>query len=402
MVSDRPPLNGGVGTPRPRTFRRNCGDQVSVTSPSKVYINTSAKCTYYSENDETPKRVRKTVEDKVKFIEVLEQTWWLSVRTVLRDGEFEIQDLVAFIECDSSDSGHFYESLEPAAPHLPLPPVPPIPLEDDFDSFDSDSDTDDHDKTLQPQSPPALPASRLPNPPIGGGPYTLTKIANAAQRKMRQIKRNLTKRYSVAMDGKPFTKSSGNQNGTYDVPKNHPKTKSPNIYANYEKPEIQHVYSNVNFNDTKNALNKAENPLAKMTGTFKEELKTVIGEKGGIKTGVMDRGVNKSGVEKTITKAAAEKGVNRSSLGEKRNSNGDVPPPLPDKPPPEKPTTPTSDTKSSGTLSRKAYFSFKSRFRRATSMAVDINSDVPSALKITNSTFYLTDSMDGDSGFSNW
>ncbi|XP_039746968.1 uncharacterized protein LOC120624469 isoform X2 [Pararge aegeria] len=304
-------------------------------------------------------------------------------------------------ECDSSDSGHFYESLEPAAPHLPLPPVPPIPLEDDFDSFDSDSDTDDHDKTLQPQSPPALPASRLPNPPIGGGPYTLTKIANAAQRKMRQIKRNLTKRYSVAMDGKPFTKSSGNQNGTYDVPKNHPKTKSPNIYANYEKPEIQHVYSNVNFNDTKNALNKAENPLAKMTGTFKEELKTVIGEKGGIKTGVMDRGVNKSGVEKTITKAAAEKGVNRSSLGEKRNSNGDVPPPLPDKPPPEKPTTPTSDTKSSGTLSRKAYFSFKSRFRRATSMAVDINSDVPSALKITNSTFYLTDSMDGDSGFSN-
>ncbi|XP_028172175.1 ephexin-1 isoform X2 [Ostrinia furnacalis] len=34
-------------------------------------------------------------------------------------------------------------------------------------------------------------------------------------------------------------------------------------------------------------------------------------------------------------------------------------------------------------------------------MAVDINADVPSALKITNSTFYLTDSMDGDSGFSN-
>ncbi|XP_045785650.1 uncharacterized protein LOC123881112 isoform X3 [Maniola jurtina] len=305
-------------------------------------------------------------------------------------------------ECDSSDSGHFYESLEPAAPQLPLPPTPPIPLEDDFDSFDSDSDTDEHDKTLQPQSPPALPASRLPNPPNAGGPYTLTKIANAAQRKMRQIKRNLTKRYSVAMDGKPFTKSSNNQNGTYDVPKNQPKTKSPNIiYANYEKPEIQHVYSNVNFNDTKNALNKTENPLAKITGTFKEELKTVIGEKGVNKTGVTDKGVNKAGVEKVMNKTVPERGVNRSSIGEKRNSSGEVPPPLPDKLPPEKPTTPTSDTKSSGTLSRKAYFSFKSRFRRATSMAVDINSDVPSALKITNSTFYLTDSMDGDSGFSN-
>ncbi|CAH2086843.1 unnamed protein product [Euphydryas editha] len=358
MVSERPPVNGGVGPPRPRTFRRNCGDQVSVTSPTKLYIKTNAKCPYYSENDERPSNIYQNVEDKVKFIEVLEQSWWLSVRTVLREGEFEIQDLVAFIDCDSSDSGHLYESLEPPPqPPLPALPAPPVP-DDDFDSFDSDTDSDEHEKINEPEVPPALPASRLPPAP-GGGPYTLTKIASAAQRKMRQIKRNLTKRYSVAMDGKTFTKSSNNQNGTYDTPKNQTKAKSP-IYANYEKP--QHVYSNINFNDTKNVLNKTDNPLAKITGTFKEELKTVT---------------------------------------EKRNSHGDVPPPLPDKPPPEKPTTPTSDTKSSETLSRKAYFSFKSRFRRATSMAIDINSDVPSALKITNSTFYLTDSIDGDSGFSN-
>lgn len=70
---------------------------VSVTSPSKVYIRTNAKCPYYSENDETPKKLYENVEDKVKFIDILEQSWWLSVRTVLRDGEFEIQDLVAFI-----------------------------------------------------------------------------------------------------------------------------------------------------------------------------------------------------------------------------------------------------------------------------------------------------------------
>ncbi|KAL0893568.1 hypothetical protein ABMA27_013757 [Loxostege sticticalis] len=253
-------------------------------------------------------------------------------------------------ECDSSDSGHLYESLEPA-PAQPAVPTAHAPVDDDFDSFDSDSDFDDHDKSST-QAPP-LPASRLPSPP-SGGQYTLTKIASAAQRKMRQIKRNLTKRYSVAME-KPFSKQTSPQNGIYDTPK--AKTKSP-IYANCERPEIQHPYSNVQFNDTRPVLKTEKNG-------FREELKTVITEK--------------------------------------RLSNGDVPPPLPDKPPPEKPTTPTTENavkKDSGTLSRKAYFSFKSRFRRATSMAVDIN-DVPSALKITNSTFYLTDSMDGDSGFSN-
>ncbi|XP_045515496.1 uncharacterized protein LOC123708702 isoform X2 [Pieris brassicae] len=262
-------------------------------------------------------------------------------------------------ECDSSDSGHLYESLEPApapAPIRParLPPAVPQPIDDDFDSFDSDSD-DDNDKTLEPDLPPELPAARLPTPPHGGQ-YTLTKIASAAQKKMRQIKRNLTKRYSVAMDGKTFIKSSQ----TYDTPKNQQNPKSP-IYANYQKPEIQHLYSNINFDK------KTDKPLAKITGTFKDELKTIIDKK-----------------EKPT---------------EKRLS-GD-PLPLPEKPSVENPTSPTENKKDSGTLSRKAYLSFKSRFRRATSMAVDINSEVPSALKITNSTFYLTDSMDGDSGFSN-
>lgn len=150
------------------------------------------------------------------------------------------------------------------------------------------------------------------------------------------------------MDGNPF--KSPPQNGIYDTVKS---KKSP-IYANYKKPETHHLYSNIHFADN----NKTENG---------NELKN----------------------------------------GEKRLSNGDAPPlpeklALPEKSDKDKPVTPTSEgKKDSGTLSRKAYFSFKSRFRRATSIAVDIN-DVPSALKITNSTFYLTDSMDGDSGFSNW
>ncbi|CAH2074638.1 unnamed protein product, partial [Iphiclides podalirius] len=165
---------------------------------------------------------------------------------------------------------------------------------------------------------------------------------------MRQIKRNLTKRYSVAMDGRPFAKAQSN--GTYDAPKG----RKPPIYENCERDA--HVYANVSFNDTKSLAAKVEIPLTR--AGFKEELRTVVGEK--------------------------------------RGGSGEAPPL------PEKPTTPPSDgKKDSGTLSRKTYFSFKSRFRRASSMAADVNSDVPSALKITNSTFYLTDSMDGDSGFSN-
>ncbi|XP_068629728.1 rho guanine nucleotide exchange factor 15-like [Battus philenor] len=394
MVPERSPSGAPPLPARPRTFRRNCGDRVSVTSPTKVYIETSVKSQHYSANDEQTEvlqiDINDELNDKVRLIRQLEQSCWLYIRTVLQDGEIEVQDLVVFLDGDSSDSGHFYESLEPApsppvqathgahaphvahatlSPHEALAaqvahavhatlPVRPLPLEEDFDSFDSDSDSENHDQSASTHAAPPVPSTRLPSPPQAGGPYTLTKIASAAQKKMRQIKRNLTKRYTVAMDGKPFTKSS-QTNGTYDTPKS--KTKSP-IYANCDKIESPHLYTNVTFNDSRSVLSKGENPVAKPSN-FKDELKTIISDK--------------------------------------RHSNGDVPP-LPDKLPPEKPTTPTNDNKKdSGTLSRKTYFSFKSRFRRASSMAVDINSDVPSALKITNSTFYLTDSMDGDSGFSN-
>ncbi|CAH1646295.1 unnamed protein product [Spodoptera littoralis] len=321
-------------------------NEVFVTSPTKVYIDTSAKCSYYSQNDERTRRPRDDLGDRVRLIDVLERTCRLDLRTVLQDGEFEIQDLIAFFECDSSDSGHLYESLEPAPtqthpPHAP----PPIPIEEDFDSFDSDSDTDDHDKTISYH-------------------FIYRYLGDVVLTHFRLLKvTNQDIVLTVAMDGKPFTKSPSNPTNIYDTAKK--KTPTP-IYANCEKQDP--VYTNINFKDTRLVQNKTEIPLAKVYGSLKEELKTVISDK--------------------------------------RASYGDVPPPLPDKPPPEKPVTPTVPTnetikKDSGTLSRKAYFSFKSRFRRATSLAVDINSEVPSALKITNSTFYLTDSMDGDSGFSN-
>ncbi|XP_026329447.1 uncharacterized protein LOC113237272 [Hyposmocoma kahamanoa] len=106
MISEKPPVNGGVGPPlRPRTFRRNCGDQVFITSPSIVYIDTSVKCPYYSQNDEDIGRVPKNksskkenLQDTVKLIDILEEKGWLNIRTVLKDREFEIQDVVAFIE----------------------------------------------------------------------------------------------------------------------------------------------------------------------------------------------------------------------------------------------------------------------------------------------------------------
>uniref|UniRef100_A0A2H1W7X4 SFRICE_040544 n=1 Tax=Spodoptera frugiperda TaxID=7108 RepID=A0A2H1W7X4_SPOFR len=67
-----------------------------VTSPTKVYIDTSAKCSYYSQNDERMRRPRDDLGDRVRLIDVLERTCRLDFRTVLQDGEFEIQDLIAF------------------------------------------------------------------------------------------------------------------------------------------------------------------------------------------------------------------------------------------------------------------------------------------------------------------
>lgn len=77
---------------------------VFITSPSIVYIDTSIKCPYYSQNDEDIGRVPKNnsskkenSQDTVKLIDILEEKGWLNIRTVLKDREFEIQDVVAFI-----------------------------------------------------------------------------------------------------------------------------------------------------------------------------------------------------------------------------------------------------------------------------------------------------------------
>lgn len=69
-----------------------------------MYIDTSIKSPYYSQNDEDIGRVPKnksskkeSVIDAVSLIDILEEKEWLNIRTVLRDREFEIQDVVAFI-----------------------------------------------------------------------------------------------------------------------------------------------------------------------------------------------------------------------------------------------------------------------------------------------------------------
>lgn len=64
-----------------------------------MYLDTNAKLPYYSRNDEEAKKAsqKKSIVDNVRFIEVLEQKCWLSIRTVLRDADIEIQDIAAFI-----------------------------------------------------------------------------------------------------------------------------------------------------------------------------------------------------------------------------------------------------------------------------------------------------------------
>lgn len=71
---------------------------VSITSPTMLYISTNAQSPYYSHNDDKARRVpqRDDIGDTVRLIDVLERTCWLNVRTVLQDGEIEIQDLIAF------------------------------------------------------------------------------------------------------------------------------------------------------------------------------------------------------------------------------------------------------------------------------------------------------------------
>ncbi|CAH2074636.1 unnamed protein product, partial [Iphiclides podalirius] len=186
MVMERSPKSAPPPLPaRPRTFRRNCGDQVSVTSPTKVYIETSAKSPHYSLNDVSTKRKLvqepQDSDERVRLIKVLEQTCWLCVKTVLLDGEFEVQDLVAFIDGDSSESGHLYESLEPppiTGAHLAhgahvahtSPVAHALPLDDDFDSFDSDSDPEDHDQSSIAQAAPPVPQRGSPHHPTGVGP----------------------------------------------------------------------------------------------------------------------------------------------------------------------------------------------------------------------------------------
>lgn len=79
---------------------------VFITSPSIVYMGTSIKSPYYSQNDEEPedgrlpksKDRKKEIKDAVRLIDILEDNEWLNViRTVLKDREFEVQDVVAFI-----------------------------------------------------------------------------------------------------------------------------------------------------------------------------------------------------------------------------------------------------------------------------------------------------------------
>lgn len=69
-----------------------------------MYIDTSIKCPYYSQNDEDigklPKNKsskKENSQDTVRLIDILEDKGWLNIRTVLKGREFEIQDVVAFI-----------------------------------------------------------------------------------------------------------------------------------------------------------------------------------------------------------------------------------------------------------------------------------------------------------------
>lgn len=75
---------------------------VLITSESTVYIDTNSKSQYYCKNDDAlAKTVTVTVKtadgERMKTAEDLEQKCLHSIRTVLRNGALETQDLIAFI-----------------------------------------------------------------------------------------------------------------------------------------------------------------------------------------------------------------------------------------------------------------------------------------------------------------
>lgn len=174
---------------------------------------------------------------------------------------------------------------------------------------------------------------RLPEPPPSNSQsYSLSKLATAASRKMKKLRRNWS-----------LTKN--------DISKSLSRIKKSNYKHN----------RNVENINVENDINNLSKHSAESNNQNRQEARTLTPHDSKDFIHLYNSATHNNSTEQY------------ASAGEKSNS-----------------------------LSRSKYWSFKAKFRRSTSAIIDngFNGNSDYGLQSSKSTFYLTDSVDIDSGFS--
>ncbi|CAH0556152.1 unnamed protein product [Brassicogethes aeneus] len=176
-----------VAPPRsaPNTIcmRRNVGDKVFVSSPTRVYFEfvdeNSARSSHcsVSEQDECDKVDYKRRGEEIRSAKDLPK-----IRNRIFEESLESQEISFYIGLDS-ESDHHYETLYTNQNGDQT-------YCDDYDSFDSDSEYENsYSKGNLNDSGLDIGNSQLPEPP-NGGQYVLTRLAQSAGKHMKKLRRN--------------------------------------------------------------------------------------------------------------------------------------------------------------------------------------------------------------------
>ncbi|XP_049860841.1 rho guanine nucleotide exchange factor 26-like isoform X3 [Schistocerca gregaria] len=170
-------------------------DGVCISSPSLIYLG-GASC-LPAGNREPPARGPAPVNARLVL--------WVG-------GTRECQELVAFLDREGeenssgSDTDHHYEMLDDIVAKNNLNNNE-IPF-DDFDSFDSDESDDTYIRSLEKIETNGI-HRRLPAPPPQQNVYGITKIAEAAGKKMLKLRKSFGRMKSAKRSAAQLSPSGG-------------------------------------------------------------------------------------------------------------------------------------------------------------------------------------------------